>query len=188
MSSNTRFYPGLSSLSGKPVVAAFDGGRLSSDSGVLLLGEIDRRLGISERLAGCLRDDRAPERVTHSYAEMIRFRALLIACGYPDGNDCDALRADPAFKMAVGRLPDSGGDLCSQPTVSRLENKPGRVALLRMMAAMIDLFCDSFAQVPRRVVLDIDGPLGNAGGGRRRTGSTGRSNCRCSMPSTTATA
>ena len=156
MSSHTRFQPGLSSVSGKPVVAAFDGGRLSSDSGVLLLGEIDRRLGISERLAGCLRDDRAPERIQHSYAEMIRFRTLLIACGYPDGNDCDALRADPAFKMAIGRLPESGGDLCSQPTVSRLENKPGRVALLRMMAAMIDLFCDSFAQVPRRVVLDID--------------------------------
>jgi hypothetical protein len=63
---------------GKPVVAAFDGGRLSSDSRVLLLGEIDRRLGISERLAGCLRDDRAPERVMHSYAEMIRLRAWVI--------------------------------------------------------------------------------------------------------------
>lgn len=57
VSKNTRFHPGLSSLSGKPLVAAFDGGRLSSDSGVLLLGEIDRRIGISKRLAGCLRDD-----------------------------------------------------------------------------------------------------------------------------------
>ena len=179
MSSNTRFQPGLSSLSGKPVVAAFDGGRLSSDSGVLLLGEIDRRLGISERLAGCLRDDRAPERIQHSYAEMIRFPTLLIACGYPDGNDCDALRADPAFKMAVGRLPESGEDLCSQPTLSRLENQPGRIALLRMMAAMIDLFCDSFVQVPKRVVLDIDDTEDKA---------MKRSSCRCSTPSTTVTA
>lgn len=156
MTNTTGFLPGLSPVCGKPVVAKFDAGRLSSDGGVLLLGEIDRRLGISERLAGCLPDKRDAERVVHSYAEMIRFRALLIACGYPDGNDCDALRADPAFKMAVGRLPESGADLCSQPTVSRLENLPGRVALARMMAAMVDLFCDSFAQVPRRVVLDID--------------------------------
>jgi hypothetical protein len=87
---------------------------------------------------------------------MIRFRALLIAAGYEDANDCDALRADPAFKTAVGRLPESAADLCSQPTMCRLENLPGSVALKRMMMAMIELFCDSFAQVPRRIVLDID--------------------------------
>jgi hypothetical protein len=56
--------------------------------------------------------------------------------------------------MAVGRLPESGADLCSQPTISRLENLPGRVALICMMAGMIDLFCDSFAGVPRRIVLE----------------------------------
>src|ERR1700704_3701307 len=87
---------------------------------------------------------------------MIRYRALLIAAGYPDGNDCDALRCDPAFKMAVGRLPESGADLCSQPTISRLENLPGATALKRMMAAMVELFCDSFEEVPRRILLDID--------------------------------
>ena len=86
---------------------------------------------------------------------MIRFRALLIAAGYPDGNDCDALRADPAFKMAVGRLPESGADLCSQPTISRFENLPGATALKRMMAAMVEVFCDSFEHT-RRIVLDID--------------------------------
>jgi hypothetical protein len=182
VSSNTRFQPGLSSLSGKPVVAAFDGGRLSSDSGVLLLGEIDRRLGISERLAGCLRDDRAPERIQHSYAEMIRFRTLLIACGYPDGNDCDALRADPAFKMAVGRLPESGEDLCSQPTLSRLENQPGRIALLRMMAAMIDLFCDSFVQVPKRVVLDIDDTEDKVHGAQQLSLFHAKHDSHCLMP------
>ena len=57
---------------------------------------------------------------------MIRYRALLIAAGYPDGNDCDALKSDPAFKMAVGRLPENGEDLRSQPTISRLEACPGR--------------------------------------------------------------
>jgi len=156
MTESTGVLPGLSPVAGKPVLAAFDGGRLTSDAGVLLLAEIDRRLGICERLARCIEDPRAPERVRHTLSEMIRFRALLIAAGYPDANDCDTLRSDPAFKMAVGRLPESGADLCSQPTISRLENLPGPVALKRMMAAMVDLFCDSFATVPRRIVLDID--------------------------------
>jgi hypothetical protein len=148
--------PGLSPVAAKPVHAAFDGGRLTSDGGVLVLAEIDRRLGIAERLARCITDPRAPERVHHTLVEMIRFRALLIAAGYPDANDCGALRADPAFKLAVGRLPESGADLCSQPTMSRLENLPGPTALKRMMAALVELFCDSFAEVPRRIVLDID--------------------------------
>jgi hypothetical protein len=84
-----------------------------------------------------------------------------------DGNDCDALRADPAFKMAVGRLPESGPDLCSQPTMSRLENLPGPAALIRMMAAMIELFCDSFEQVPSRIALDIDDTEDEVHGGQQ---------------------
>ena len=159
--------PDLPAVCGKPVHVAADGGRLTSDGGVLLLGEIERRLGIAERLAACLTDPRDPATVRHSFAEMIRFRALLIAAGYADANDCDALREDPAFKMAVGRLPESGAGLCSQPTMSRLENLPGPVALKRMMAAMVDLFCDSFAQVPRRIVLDIDDTEDEVYGGQQ---------------------
>ncbi len=147
---------GLSPIAGKQVRVAFNGGRLTSDAGVLVLAEIERRLGLAERLARCLVDPRSPERIRHTVADMIRFRVLLIAAGYPDANDCDALRADPAFKIAVGRAPESGADLCSQPTMSRLENLPGVTALKRMMAAMIDLFCDSFEEVPRRIVLDVD--------------------------------
>jgi hypothetical protein len=156
MAENAPFLPGLSPVRGKPVHLTFDGGRLTSDAGVLLLAEVERRLGIAERLARCLADPRAPERVRHTLAEMIRFRTLLIAAGYPDANDCDGLRIDPAFKMAVGRLPESGEDLCSQPTMCRLENLPGPTALKRMTAAMVELFCDSFTDVPRRLVLDID--------------------------------
>ncbi len=147
---------GSSSIAGKPVRVAFDGGRLTSDAGVLVLADVERRLGIAERLARCLSDPRSPGRVHHTLTEMIRFRVLLIAAGYPDANDCDALRADPAFKMAVGRLPDGGADLCSQPTMCRLENLPTVTALKRMMAVMVELFCDSFEQVPNRIVLDID--------------------------------
>jgi len=134
MEEGTGILPGLPAVAGKPVHIGFDGGRLTSDGGILLLAAVEQRLNIAERLAACIEDRRDPDRVVHEFAEMIRYRALLIAAGYPDGNDCDALKSDPAFKMAVGRLPESGDDLCSQPTISRLENLPGPTALKRMMA------------------------------------------------------
>ena len=96
MADDAPFLPGLSPFAGKPVHVAFDGGRLTSDAGVLVLAEIDRKLGLAEQLARCIEDRRAPERVRHGLAEMIRYRMLLVAAGYPDGNDCDALRNDPA--------------------------------------------------------------------------------------------
>src|SRR4051794_37348412 len=88
--------PGLSPVAGKPVVARFDGGRLSSDAGVLGLREFEKRLGIADRLAACLEDPRTPGRVVHGLAEIIRFRLFMIAAGYEDGNDADSLRRDPA--------------------------------------------------------------------------------------------
>ena len=182
MADDAPFLPGLSPVAGKPVQVTFDAGRLTSDGGVLLLAEIERRLGIAERLARCIEDPRAPERVEHRLAEMIRFRALLIAAGYEDGNDCDALRADPAFKMAVGRLPESGADLCSQPTISRLENLPGPIALKRMMAAMVELFCDSFDEVPRRIVLDIDDTEDRVHGGQQLSLFHAHYDSRCFLP------
>ena len=159
MAEDAPLLPGLSPIAGKAVHVAFDGGRLTSDAGVLVLSQIERRLGLAERLAACLNDPRSPDRIRHDLAEMIRFRMLMIAAGYEDANDCDALRADPVFKMAVGRLPESGADLCSQPTMCRLENLPGRITLARMMDAMVELYCGSFAIVPRRIALDIDDTL-----------------------------
>src|ERR1700731_3662764 len=117
----TPFLPGLSPVQGKAVVARFDGGRLSSEGGLLALREIETRLGLADRLAACVKDPRAPERVVHRLAEIIRFRMLMIAAGYEDGNDADSLRADAMFKLALDRLP-SDEELCSQSTISRLEN------------------------------------------------------------------
>jgi hypothetical protein len=182
MAEPTSLLPGLSPVAGKPVHARFDAGRLTSDAGILVLAEIERRLGLAERLARCIEDPRAPERVHHTLAEMIRFRALLIAAGYPDADDCDSLRTDPAFKMAVGRLPESGADLCSQPTMSRLENLPGPIALKRMMAAMITLFCDSFAEPPRRIVLDIDDTEDRVHGGQQLALFHAYYDSRCFLP------
>ena len=82
MTEATEFLPGLAAVRGKPVHVAFDGGRLTSDAGVLLLAAIEQRLRIAERLAACIEDPRDPDRVQHELAEMIRYRALLIAAGY----------------------------------------------------------------------------------------------------------
>src|SRR5580693_7810934 len=182
MSDTTAVPFGFPALCRKKVTVAFDGGRLTSDGGVLLLAQVEQRLGLADRLAKCIEDPRDPAAVRHSIAEMVRYRALLIAAGYPDGNDCDALRADPAFKMAVGRLPESGHDLCSQPTMSRLENLPGPAALMRMLAAMIELFCDSFAQVPSRIILDIDDTEDEVHGGQQLALFNAHYDSRCFLP------
>jgi hypothetical protein len=140
----------------KKVTAAFDGGRLTSDGGVMLLSLAERRLGIAERLARLIPDRRDPTRVTHSVADMIRARVFAICCGYEDADDLDTLRTDPAFKLACGRLPDTGVDLCSQPTLSRLENAPRLRDVIRLTYALVEAWMDSYPQAPEAVTLDID--------------------------------
>ncbi|KAA0675622.1 IS1380 family transposase [Roseomonas genomospecies 6] len=158
--------PGLSPVAGKPVIGRFDGGRLSSDGGLLVLREVEKRLQVAERLAACIVDPRDPLRTVHSLADIIGFRLLAIAAGYEDGNDADSLRSDPLFKMALERLP-SARDLCSQSTVSRLENLPDARALLRMGHALVDLYCASFRHVPKRIVLDVDDTFDTVHGGQQ---------------------
>jgi len=162
----TPILPGLSPVCGKTIVARFDGASMSSDGGLLALREVEQRLAIASRLASCIRDPRAPERIRHGLDEIIRARMLMIAAGYEDGNDADSLRGDPMFKLAMGRLPDDA-DLCSQPTISRLENLPDARALLRMGRAMVDHYCHSFRQVPRRITLDIDDTFDTVHGGQQ---------------------
>lgn len=156
MTEATLFLPGLSPVGGKEITATFDGGQLSSDGGVLILREIEKGLGIATILGRHVPDGRDQSRIIHKHTDMIRARMFAIASGYEDCDDLDALRIDPAFKMACGRRPETGRDLMSQPTLSRLENAPSWRALARMALEMIDLFCASFRRVPARIVLDID--------------------------------
>ena len=107
----------FASLSGKPVEATFDGGILTSDSGVLLLREVEARTGILHRMVAALTDHRHQSYVHHSMTDLIKQRVFQMACGYEDANDCDTLREDPGFKAACDRLPLSGADLASQPTM-----------------------------------------------------------------------
>src|SRR3954449_4592420 len=162
----TPILPGLSPICGRAIEARFDGELMSSDGGLLVLREVEQRLGIAQRLATCIRDPRAPERIVHGLDEIIRFRMLMIAAGYEDGNDADSLRADPLFKLAMDRLPEQG-DLCSQSTVSRTENLPDRHALLRMGRGRVDHYCQSFRLEPLRIVLDIDDTFDAVHGGQQ---------------------
>jgi hypothetical protein len=147
---------GLPAVGRKKLTAAFDGGRITSDGGVMLLAAAERRIGIAATLARLIADPRDPVRVTHSVADILRARMLAIACGYEDADDLDHLRHDPAFKLACGRLPVSGADLCSQPTVSRWENAPTLREVVRMTYALVDIYCASYAVPPAAVTLDID--------------------------------
>jgi hypothetical protein len=166
MSDPTLPLEGLSSVNGKAVIARFDGGSLSSDSGVIALAEVEKRLGVAGRLASCIDDPRRPDQVVHNLADMIGFRMKMIAAGYEDGNDATRLRSDPIFKMAEGALP-SGRDLASQSTICRLENLPDLRSLLMMGRAMVDLYCASFRQPPKRIVLDVDDTFDAVHGGQQ---------------------
>lgn len=167
MNKDSLFLPGLSPVERHEIHARFDGGALSSDGGVLVLREIERGVKYADMLASCLHDARDPSRTIHDQATMIRTRMFAIACGYEDCDDLGALRHDPALKMACERLPDTGDALASQPTLSRLENRPSWRDLTRMGLKMIDLFCDSFRTVPEHIVLDIDDTTDRTHGGQQ---------------------
>jgi len=140
----------------KKITAAFDGGRLTSNGGVMLLAMAERRLGLADKLARVFPDRRDPTRVLHSLVDMFRSRMFAICCGYEDADDLDHLRSDPAFKLACGRLPDTGRDLCSQPTLSRLENAPRLRDVIRLTYTLVDAWMDSYPREPASVTLDID--------------------------------
>jgi hypothetical protein len=172
----------LPSINQKKLTAAFDGGRISSDGGVLLLAGADRRLGLIDTLAGLIPDQRDPALVTHKLADILRARVLAIACGYPDADDLDWLRKDPAFKLACGRLPESGADLASQPTMSRWENMPDLRTLVRLCHAMVDLWCQRRRQPPKAIILDIDDTADTVHGHQQLSLFNAHHDERCFMP------
>ena len=150
--------PQFQLISRLPLRAAFDAGRLTSDGGLVWLSEADQSLGICEALAACIPDWRRGP-VLHSLSTLVRQRIFQIACGYADQNDATTLRADPLLKAVCGRLPESGADLASQPTLSRLENAVDRHACEAMAEALVTLYIRERqrAGVPTHLVLDVDG-------------------------------
>ena len=147
---------GFPAVQGHAVSAVCDGGEVTSDAGVLLLTQADGLVMLTARLAGALRDGREAGKVTHPLADLLRARVYGIALGYEDCNDFDRLGSDPGLKTACGRLPISGADLASQPTLSRFENARTPVELARMGQAMVEVAVGQLAGNSRRVVIDVD--------------------------------
>jgi hypothetical protein len=147
----------LGILHGKRLSGGFDGGDISSDGGLMLLAAADARLGLTRELAACLRDDRQVAKVRHQLHELLAQRVYQIAAGYEDCNDADDLRHDPVLKTVVGRLPQTGPDLASQPTLSRFENRVTRRELWAMAQVLVEHFVARHAdRRPKYLVLDFD--------------------------------
>jgi hypothetical protein len=137
--------------------AAFDGGRLTSDGGLVWLSEVDSELGVCEAMAEHVPEWRKREG-RHSLVTLLKQRVYQIACGYEDQNDADSLRADPLLKVVCGALPESGEDLASQPTISRMENAVNARACYRIAEALGELYVAQRSKdgVPKKVLLDFD--------------------------------
>ncbi|MBA0083955.1 MAG: IS1380 family transposase, partial [Acidobacteria bacterium Pan2503] len=150
----------------KKLTVDFAGGNQSSDAGLLLLREAERKFGVCRRLAAAMPDRRDPDRIRHEMFEMVMARASAIACGHKDAIDLDRLRHDPLMKVAVGRCPQSGAPLASQSTISRLENAPSKSEAARLCAALLDQF-GATVKPGRMEILDIDDTFCAAHGGQQ---------------------
>lgn len=161
-------------LTRRAVVASFDGGTLSSDGGVLLLAEVDRRLGLLEQFAACFEDHRNPALVEHSVEELVRQRVFALALAYEDLNDHDELRSDPLLAAVVGKADPTGSDrrqeqdrgkpLAGKSTLNRLEwgavkqDRYRKISLdsEAMDRFFVDVFLSAYPQAPAEIVLDLD--------------------------------
>jgi Transposase DDE domain group 1 len=144
----------------RPVIAQFDQSQGSSDGGAVLLKAGDQRLGLTEALAACLKDERQVGKVRHELDELLTQRIMAIACGYEDANDAARLASDPVHKLLVGRDPVQGEDLASQPTLSRFENSVDRKELFRMAEALADTVIERHRERlhgrARLITIDLD--------------------------------
>lgn len=140
----------------RQVLADFDGGRITSDAGLLLLREVDRRLGLVDAINECIPDPRDPVLTVHQQREMIAQRIFSIALGYEDLNDQQTMRDDPVLQLAAGKSPEPELPLASPSTLCRLENRIDRRALVKMSAVFVELFLAAHPEPPEEIVLDFD--------------------------------
>jgi len=136
----------------RTVSASFTGGDVTSDGGLPLLRQTDRRIGLTKALARVLPDPRDPERIEHPLLSLIRQRIYGLAQGYEDLNDHDTLRQDLAWQTSVER----DQPLASSPTLCRLENRASREVAWAVHQVLVDQFIASFAQPPTELILDFD--------------------------------
>ena len=172
----------LAPVGGKAVDLDFDGGRLSSDAGVVLLKDIDDHLGLTRDLAAVLSDPRDARRVKFTLPDLLKQRVYHIAAGYEDANDANTLRDDPIFKLMLDRLPESGAPLASQPTLSRFENRVSRTELYRMARVLLEQFIASYDTAPTLIVLDVDDTEARVHGQQEQARYDGDDGGDCCLP------
>jgi hypothetical protein len=185
---------GYEAVEGRQVVAAFDGGQVTSDAGALLLGAANRAIGLVRRLAGCFADGRRQELVEHRVETMLMQRICGIALGYEDLIDHDELRHDPVLATLVGKLEAKRADcapLAGKSTLNRLEHAPAR-ALDRyrkighepraIEALFVDLFLEAHAKAPERIILDLDATDDPLHGHQEGRFFHGYYDCHCYLP------
>jgi hypothetical protein len=149
----------------RSVVARFDGGKITSDGGGLLLREADGRIGLLRRLSKCFRDGRDPVRVHHSVEQMLSQRVYGLALGYEDLNDHERLREDPVMAVLAGSV-DPDRLLAGKSTLNRMElaaeeASTDRYKKIRYDAAAIDsllvsIFLEAHREAPKQIILDLD--------------------------------
>lgn len=143
---------GFGRLGRRVIEVNFSGGAISSDGGLMLLRQVDRRLGLSQAVAEALNDPRDPERIVHPLRDLVAQRLYGLCCGYEDLNDHDRLRHDPLLQTAVGKATD----LASSPTFSRLETRATRADVVALNRVLIEQFIASQPRAPRELILDVD--------------------------------
>ena len=180
-------------VEGRPVVAEFDGGALTSDAGGLLLGAADRRLELVRRLAECFRDARDPRFVEHSVATLVGQRVFGIALGYEDLNDHDELRHDPLMAVLAGKLQAWRSDCApaaGKSTLNRLELSRETATRYHKIshekaaieALFVDIFLEARARAPKEIILDLDATDDPLHGHQEGRFFHGYYDCYCYLP------
>ena len=180
-------------VQGRRVAADFDGGRMTSDAGALLLGASDRAIGLVERFAACFVDARAPGLIEHEVATLIGQRVFGIALGYEDVSDHDQLRHDPVMAVLAGKLSARRSDcapLAGKSTLNRLElsrPEPTRYHKIAHDPAAIerlfvDIFLAAHKTAPRQIILDLDATDDPVHGHQEGRFFHGYYDCYCYLP------
>lgn len=146
----------FSSVGRRKVVTDFLGGRLTSDAGILLLKEVDRKIGLLDAINQAIPDPRDPAAVTHDQRTMLAQRIFSIALGYEDLNDQQTMRTDAALQTAAGVAPEEDQPMASPSTLCRLENRVLRQTLVRLSRILVDQFIASHKTPPQEITLDFD--------------------------------
>lgn len=190
---------GFGRLEGRAVEADFSGGAITSDAGLLLVQQVDRRFGITEKFARCFEDRRAANRVEHRVEKMVAQRTYALIQGYEDITDHDQLRHDPMFGVAIDKLSNRHArcaPLAGKSTLNRLERGASRkpadkednryikvVADLKAMEKVfVELFFELMGDSPRRLILDFDVTDDPTHGKQELSAFNGYYRCNCYAP------